>query len=149
MVVVFVVVKHAHCATENTYTISAKDKSRLHQFGPRVSSVMYCMRVESGKETFWSQTLRIGGDGRIRTHARKLKRPPQSGIVQNEERNKKFFEENQTDSLLQPHIKMTQHGMMRKLKMTSGLLRETSFIAITWNPESNCTCRMKNHFQFQ
>ena len=28
----------------------------------------------------------------------------------NEERNKKFFEENQTDSLLQPLFKLTQHG---------------------------------------
>ena len=39
-------------------------------------------------------------------------------------------------------------GMMQTLKMTSGLLREISFIAITWNPESNCTCREKNHSQF-
>ena len=69
------------------------------------------------------------------------------GIVLNEERNNKFFEENQTDSLLQTHFKMTQHVM--KLKMTSGLLREISFIAITWNPKSNCTCRKKNHFLFR
>ena len=43
---------------------------------------------------------------------------------------------------------MTQHGMMRKLNMSSGQLREISFIASTWNPESNCTCRKKNHFPF-
>ena len=43
---------------------------------------------------------------------------------------------------------MTLHWMMRKLNMTSGLLREISFIAITWNPESNCTCREKNHYLF-
>ena len=48
-----------------------------------------------------------------------------------------------------PHIKMTQHEMMRKLKMISCLLQEISFIAIMWNPESNCTCRKKNHFLFQ
>ena len=35
--------------------------------------------------------------------------PLESGIVLNEERNKKFFEENQTDSLLQPQFKMTLH----------------------------------------
>ena len=35
--------------------------------------------------------------------------------------------------------------MMRKLKIISGLLPEISFVAITWNPESNCTCREKNH----
>ena len=43
------------------HPISAKYLSRLHQFGPKVlpgiSSVMYCMRRESGKETLWSQTL--------------------------------------------------------------------------------------------
>ena len=31
--------------------------------------------------------------------------------------------------------------MMRKLKVTSGLLQENSFIVITLNPELNCTCR--------
>ena len=36
-------------------------------------------------------------------------------------------------TLLQTLFKMTQHAMMQKLKMTSGLLREISFIAITWN----------------
>ena len=40
-------------------------------------------------------------------------------------------------TLLQPLFKMTQHAMMRKLKIISGLLPEISFIAITWNPESN------------
>ena len=71
--------------------------------------------------------------------------PPQPGIVLNEERNKKFFEENQTDSLLHTLFKMTQRGMMRKLKITSGLFIHT----ITWNPESKCTCRKKNHFLCQ
>ena len=30
--------------------------------------------------------------------------------------------------------------------MTSGRSQENSFIVITWNPESNCSCRLKNHF---
>ena len=46
-------------------------------------------------------------------------------------------------------FKMTQHGMMRKPNMISGLLREISFMAITWNPESNCTCRKKSYFLFR
>ena len=33
--------------------------------------------------------------------------------------------------------------------MTSGLLQENSFNVITLNPESNCTCREKNHFLFR
>ena len=38
---------------------------------------------------------------------------------------------------------------MRKPKMISCLLQEISFIAITWNPESNCTWRKRNHFLFR
>ena len=33
--------------------------------------------------------------------------------------------------------------------MISRRLLGISFIAITWNPESNCTCREKNHFLFR
>ena len=44
------------------HPITANDLSRLHQFGkkvlPGISLTMYCTRVEFGKETFWSQTLR-------------------------------------------------------------------------------------------
>ena len=98
------------------------------KFCQEYSSIINCTRGESGKETLWSH-WRIGGDGRrwvvrsqysqsqleqsklpeeidVRDH------PPQSGIVRNEERNKKFFGENQTDSLLHPHIKRIQHEMM-------------------------------------
>ena len=52
-------------------------------------------------------------------------------------------------SFSQQHHKTTQHGMMWKLKMISGRLQEISFIVITWNPESNWTCREKNHFLFR
>ena len=65
-----------------------------------------------------------------------------------EERNKKFFEENQMNYTLQHHFKKTQRGVKRKLKVTSGLLQENSFIVITLNPEPNCTYRKKNHFLF-
>ena len=34
-------------------------------------------------------------------------------------------------------------------KKTSGLLGEISFVAITWNPESNFTRREKNHSLFR
>ena len=50
------------------------------------------------------------------------------------------------DSLLQTFYKMTQHGTMRKLKKISGLSQEISFVATTWNPESNCTCREEESF---
>ena len=63
------------------------------------------------------------------------------GSSRTRRRTKKIFKENQAHFLLHPHIKMAQHWMMRKLNMISGALQEISFIAITWNPESNCTCR--------
>ena len=45
---------------------------------------------------------------------------------------------------LQPNDK-THHGMMVKPKVIFGLSQEILFTVITWNPESNCTCRLKNH----
>ena len=42
-------------------TFSAKDISRLHQFGPKVLPgrfLMHFTREESGKDTLWSQTLK-------------------------------------------------------------------------------------------
>ena len=39
--------------------------------------------------------------------------------------------------ILQTHFKMTRRGMMRKRKVTSGLLQEKSNFVITLNPESN------------
>ena len=38
---------------------------------------------------------------------------------------------------------------MVKPTMILGLSQEISFAAITWNSESNCTCREKNHFLFR
>ena len=75
--------------------------------------------------------------------------PPSSRIVLNEERNKEIFQENQTDFILQTLFKMTQHAMTRKLQKISGLLREISFCRHHVEPESNCTCREKNHFLFR
>ena len=37
---------------------------------------------------------------------------------------------------------------MVKPKMIFGLFQEISFAVITWNPESNCTCRLKDHSLF-
>ena len=55
-----------------------------------------------------------------------------------------FFRGESDEPLLQRLFKMTQHAMMRKLKVISGPCWEISFIATTLNPESNCTCRKKN-----
>ena len=65
--------------------------------------------------------------------------------LRNEERNKKFFEENQKGL---HHLK-THTRMPVKQEMISGPCQETSFAAITWNAESNCTCQKKNRFLFR
>ena len=38
-----------------------------------------------------------------------------------------------------------KRAMMMKLKVTSGLLQDNSFIVITMNLDFNSTCRLKNH----
>ena len=43
----------------------------------------------------------------------------------------------------------THHGMMVKLKVIFGLSQEISFTVITWHPESNYACRLKNHSLFR
>ena len=167
------------------HPISAKDQSRLHQFGPKVLPGIFLGYVlyagDSGKETLWSQTLKNWrrwthqnftpegpmqrkcytpmkgdnfkipvADGTVKVPGGSRRLKPSTLIRDRpERRNEKFFEENKTNSLLRLHFEMTLHWMMRKLKMISGLLPEISFIAITWNPESNCTCREKNHFLFR
>ena len=72
-----------------------------------------------------------GGDQRLRTSILIRDRPDRG-------EEQKILQGESDGLSLQTHIKMTQHWMMRKLKMISGLLREISFVAITWNPESNC-----------
>ena len=52
------------------------------------------------------------------------------------------------DSPLQPLFKMTQHAMMRKLKKTSGLLQENSFIVITLKPRVKLYIPKEESFPF-
>ena len=59
-------------------------------------------------------TVKIFGGEQLQRTSTLTRERPERGEEQD------FFEENQTDSPLQPLFKMTQHGMMRKLKMTSG-----------------------------
>ena len=115
----------------NIEVLEEMDASELHARRLNVKEVLTPMEGEKFAFSIEDGTVNTpGGDRRLR-------------------RNKKFFEENQADFLLHPHIKMTQHVVMMKRKMTSGRSQENSFIVITLNPESNCTCREKNHFLFR
>ena len=51
-------------------------------------------------------------------------------------------------SVIFTHDNKTHHGMMVEPKVIFGLSQKILFTVITWNPESNCTWRLKNHFLF-
>ena len=125
----------------NIEELEEMDASELHARRLNAKEVLTPMKSDNFKFPVADGTVKIyGGEQRLRTSTL-----PRNG--RNEEKNNKF-KESQMNYLLQPHSKKTQSGMMRKLKVTSGLLWEISFIVITLHPESNCTCRQKNHFIF-
>ena len=150
----------------------AKDQSRLRQFGSKVfPSIFLGYALHAGriwkKRHHGRRRWRIEGYGRIWT----LRPEDQwkGSVNANEEwklhflgrrwnsqnlwertaNNKKFFKEIQMNGILHPIFNKTHPVMMRMRKMTSGRSQENSFIVITLNPESNCTCRKKNQFLFR
>ena len=110
------------------------DASEIH--GKRLDAKEVLTPMRGDKFTF--PTIKLsGGDLRTSTLIR---------TAQTEEKNKIIFQENQTD-LLQHHLE-THRGIMVKLEMISGPFHAILFTVVTWNPESNCTRREKNHFLF-
>ena len=86
-------------------------------------------------------------DGTVREQRLKTSTSTRDRPERGEEQE--ILQGNQMNYTLQPYFKTTQRAMMRKLKVTSGPLQENFFIVITWNPESNWTCREKKHFLFR
>ena len=162
---------------------SAKDLSRVHQFDPKILPGtfldMHWTREESGKETYWSQTLKNEQVDASEIHARRLNAEEVSTPMKGD--NFKFPVADGTVKISLEETNVWEHPLLsrisyrtrrrtrkfstrtrrtlfsittstllnvRKLKLISGLLQEISFIAITWNPESKCTCLKKNHFLF-
>ena len=107
------------------------DASKFHARRFNAKEVLTPKEVETSFPIVDGTVKIIGREQRLRT----------STSIQ----NKKFFK-SQMNYMLQPYFKKIQRGMMRKLKVTSGVLQENSFIVTTLNPESNCTCRKKNDF---
>ena len=87
-------------------------------------------------------------DGRKKSleEIRNWEHPPWYGITQFEENVKEIFLENQKG--LHLHDLKTHFRMPVKHEMISGPFQETSYTAITLNPESNFTRREKNHSLF-
>ena len=151
------------------HPISAKDLSRLHQFGKKVLPWIFLGYV-------WKRDILVADIEELErmdaseTHARRLnakevitlpkwwffekKNPdcrfwehlPQHGTALNEVKNVNIFEENQTGL----HRRKTHCRVTVKHGTTSCQLPETTFTVITLNQESNFTCREKSnsHFHF-
>ena len=118
------------------------DASELHArrlnakevFTPQRSGI-FIFQVADGKVKIF------GGEKRLITSTLTRDRP--------ERGEDQEIVQGKSDELHSPtYFKTTRRGMMRKLKMTSGLSQENSFVVITWKLESNCTCRKKNHVLF-
>ena len=165
------------------HPISAKDLSRLHQFGPKVlpgfflgyalheegiwkgdslvadieeldqmdASEIYAKRLnakevltlmsgEKCKFPIADATIKIsGGDQVLRTSTLIRDRPDKG----EEQGNLRGESDGSSSTILQDsslHDRETRNDIWS----ISGNL----FAVITWNPESNCTCREKNHFLF-
>ena len=163
---------HPSGAMVEYHPISAKDLSRLHQFGPKVlpgiflGYALHAVRVWKGDilvadiedleemDASEIQKKRLNAkevltpkngehilfpiaDGTVKLSSRDLVLRT-STLIQTEDKNKGIFKENHE----------THRGMMVKLGMISGPFQAILSTVITWNPESNCTCRWKEHSRF-
>ena len=87
------------------------DASEFHARRLNATEVLTPTKGDSFISPVADGTVRIPGGQRLK--------PPT--LIRDETIAKKvFFEENQTNSLLQPNFKTTRRGMTRKLKVTAG-----------------------------
>ena len=118
------------------------DASELHARRLKAKEVLTPLKGDNLIFPVADGTVKVsGGDRRLRPSTLIRDRPEQGGTRSFSGRIRRTVFSN-------THFKMTLHWMMRKLKMMSRLLQEISVVAITWNPESNFTCRKKKHFLF-
>ena len=109
------------------------DKSEIRGKRLNAKEVLTPMRGEKFIFPIADGTVKLsGGDQDLRTSTL-IRDNPDRG------ENKMFFEENHK-GLLQPHEKT--HGEPKSYFWS---ISGDSFTVITWNTESNCTCRLKNH----
>ena len=80
-----------------------------------------------------------GGDRSENVHLNPGQPRPRRRTRKSSRRLKRVF--------FQPHLK-AHRRLMVKLEMISGPFQAILFTVITWNPESNSTCREKNHYLF-
>ena len=116
------------------------DASEIYAKRLNAKEVFTSMSGEKFIFTITGGTVKLsGGDQVLRTPTLIRDRPDrgeEQGNLQGE-----------SDGSSSTHFE-THPGMMVMLKRISGPFHATLFTVITWNPESNCTCREKNHFLF-
>ena len=149
---------------------SSKDFSRLHQFGPEILPSVFlgyvfcagrierdgCIRTPHPKAQCKGSVNIIGekkfifpiADGRIKISGKDQDLRTSTLIRDNPKRGEEHdIPRGNHKRLFQFHEK-THHGMMVKSEAIFGLSQEISFTVITWNPDSNCTCQLKDHSLF-
>ena len=160
------------------HPISAKDLSRLHQIGTKVLLVTFLgcafLRGESGKEIFWSQTMRrwknwtrpkcVLGDSLQRNWFIKPKNceffifPIADGAVKLSGRDQ-VFPKIHLDTGSSPTGRRAQRWSLRTIGRVStirqkpetifGRSKGFTFTFIPLNLELNSSCLKKNHFLFR
>ena len=122
---------------------------------------MCCIWVASGKETFWSRTLRSwkiwtrqkscsetqrqgGSHAKERRRIRYSENPPVLiNTLQEQRSTSMFFKESRTGLKHQTNKRMTL-----KLETVSVVFLEIIFIVITFNQELNSTCQKRDHSRY-
>ena len=116
------------------------DASEIYAKRLKAKEVLTSMSCDKFIYPIADGTVKLfGGDQDLRTSTLIWDRPDrgeEQGTLQGE-----------SDGSSSTHFE-THRGMMVKLEIIWGPFQTILFTVITWNPESNCTCRGKTHFFF-
>ena len=164
------------------YPISAKDQSRIHQFGKKVLPGLFLGYALYAGGIWFSDVLvadleGVGNDGRIRNlleqtqcKGRNISQTKWKNYFSSRRwTNQSFWKRSGTENIHfdtgSPNSRRKSQRFSWKIRRSLSLpqdslpdageaindfrsFQETSYTAITLNPESNFTLREKNHFLF-
>ena len=142
--------------------ISAKDLSRLHQFGPKV--LEHARGIWKG-DVLIADIEKLEQTDASETYAKRLNAKEVSTPVSREksfftiaDRTVTLWRRSASENILlnpgSPRPRRRTRNSARRIRRLTDAEAKNDFwsikgdfiVAITWNPESNCTCREKNHF---
>ena len=122
--------RHWRIGGDGTHQNSTPKSSMQRNFWRRKKWTLHVPSRRWNSQTFWRRS------GSENTHLNQ-------GSSWTE-KNNKFFKENQMIYIIQLHFKKTQRGMMRKLKVTSGLQQDTVHAE-----RRNISCSNEVHRRYQ